>query len=354
MKKTFLSVDGNTAAALGSYCFTEVAAIYPITPSSPMADHVDVYASQGKQNFFGSTVKVCEMQSEGGASGALHGAVQAGTYGTTYTASQGLLLMIPNIYKWVGEELPAVMEVSARSLASRSLCIFGDHQDVYAIRQTGIAMICSHSVQEVADLTPIAHLIAIDASYPVCHFFDGFRTSHEIQNVEFVDDEEYRKLMPWDKVEAFRKKALNPHSNPVTRGGAENDDIYFTGLEAQNKHAEKVLDIAKKYFKEATRLTGRSYAPFVYEGAKDATKVIIAMGSVTETALEVVADLTKKGEKVGLLKVILYRPFSAKDLVESLPKTVKTIAVMDRTKEKGAVGEPLYEDVVCALRNEGK
>ncbi|MFA6754934.1 MAG: pyruvate:ferredoxin (flavodoxin) oxidoreductase [Bacilli bacterium] len=354
MKKTMLSVDGNTAAALGSYCFTEVAAIYPITPSSPMADHVDVYASQGKQNFFGSTVKVCEMQSEGGASGALHGAIQAGTYGTTYTASQGLLLMIPNVYKWVGEELPAVMEVSARSLATRSLCIFGDHQDIYAIRQTGIAMICSHSVQEVADLTPIAHLIAIDASYPVCHFFDGFRTSHEIQNVEFVDDEEYKKLMPWDKVEAFRKKALNPHSNPVTRGGAENDDIYFTGLEAQNKHEAKVLDIAKKYFKEATRLTGREYAPFVYVGAKDATKVIIAMGSVTETAIEVVTDLNKKGEKVGLIKVILYRPFSAKDLLKAIPETCKTIAVMDRTKEKGAIGEPLYEDVVTALTVEGK
>jgi len=354
IKKTMLSVDGNTAAALGSYCFTEVAAIYPITPSSPMADHVDVYASQGKKNFFGSTVKVCEMQSEGGASGALHGAIQAGTYGTTFTASQGLLLMIPNVYKWVGEELPAVMEVSARSLASRSLCIFGDHQDVYALRQTGIAMICSHSVQEVADLTPISHLIAIDASYPVCHFFDGFRTSHEYQNVEFVDDEEYKKLMPWDKVEAFRKNALNPHSHPVTRGGAENDDIYFTGLEAQNTHAAKVLDVAKKYFKEATRLTGREYAPFIYVGVKDATKVIIAMGSVTETALEVVTDLNKKGEKVGLIKVILYRPFSASDLVSVIPSTCKVIAVMDRTKEKGAIGEPLYEDVVAALDLEGK
>jgi len=354
IKKTMLSVDGNTAAALGSYCFTEVAAIYPITPSSPMADHVDVYASQGKKNYFGSTVKVCEMQSEGGASGALHGAIQAGTYGTTFTASQGLLLMVPNVYKWVGEELPAVMEVSARSLASRSLCIFGDHQDVYALRQTGIAMLCSHSVQEVADLTPIAHLIAIDASYPICHFFDGFRTSHEIQNVEFVADEEYEKIMPWDKVKAFREKALNPHAHPVTRGGAENDDIYFTGLEAQNKHAAKVLDIAKKYFKEATRLTGREYAPFIYVGPKDATKVIIAMGSVTETILEVVTDLNKKGEKVGLVKVMLYRPFSTKDLVSVIPSTVKKIAVLDRTKEKGAAGEPLYEDVISALRIENR
>ena len=354
IKKKTLSVDGNTAAALGSYCFTEVAAIFPITPSSPMADYVDNYSAQGKKNFFGSTVKVCEMQSEGGAAGALHGAIQAGTYGTTFTASQGLLLMVPNVYKWVGEELPAVMEVSARSLATRSLCIFGDHQDIYALRQTGIAMLCSHSVQEVADLTPIAHLIAMDASYPICHFFDGFRTSHEIQNVEFVDDEEYKKLVPWDKVNEFRKKALNPHSNPITRGGAENDDIYFTGFEAQNKHAAKVIDVAKKYLKEATRLTGREYAPFVYVGAKDATKVIVAMGSVTETALEVVNDLNSKGEKVGLVKVILYRPFSASDLVSVLPESVKTIAVLDRTKEKGAVGEPLYEDVVSALKLNGK
>lgn len=221
VKKTMLSVDGNTAAAIGSYNFTEVAAIYPITPSSPMADHVDVYASQGKKNFFGNVVKVCEMQSEAGASGALHGALQGGSLATTYTASQGLLLMIPNIYKWCGELLPAVMHVSARSLATRSLSIFGDHQDVYAIRQTGITMLCSHSVQEVADLTPVAHLIAIESSYPMCHFFDGFRTSHEIQNVEFVADEEWEKLLNREKVEEFRARALNPHTHPVTRGGAE-------------------------------------------------------------------------------------------------------------------------------------
>ena len=350
VKKTMLSVDGNTAAALGSYNFTEVATIYPITPSSPMAEHVDVYASQGKKNFFGNIVKVCEMQSEAGASGALHGALQGGSLATTYTASQGLLLMIPNIYKWCGELLPAVLHVSARSLATRSLSIFGDHQDIYAIRQTGITMLCSHSVQEVADLAPLAHLIAIDSSYPVCHFFDGFRTSHEIQNVEFIDDNEWKKLLPMEKVEEFRARALNPHTHPVTRGGAENDDIYFQGREAQNEHINKIIDIACKYFEKVSALTGRHYAPFTYEGAKDATKVIIAMGSVTETALEVVNDLTKKGEKVGLIKVHLYRPFSAKHLLSVLPETCKEIAVLDRTKEAGAIGEPLYEDVVSALK----
>lgn len=354
VKKTMLSVDGNTAAALGSYNFTEVAAIYPITPSSPMADHVDVYASQGKKNFFGNVVKVCEMQSEAGASGALHGALQGGSLATTYTASQGLLLMIPNIYKWCGELLPAVMHVSARSLATRSLSIFGDHQDIYAIRQTGIAMLCSHSVQEVADLSPIAHLIAIEASYPMCHFFDGFRTSHEIQNVEFIDDKEWEKLLDRKAVEQFRARALNPHTHPVTRGGAENDDIYFQGREAQNEHFNKVIEIADKYFKKASELTGRTYAPFVYVGDPKATKVIIAMGSVTETALEVVNDLNKKGEHVGLVKVHLYRPFSAKHLVSVLPETCKEIAVLDRTKEMGAVGEPLYEDVVSALKLEGR
>ena len=354
VKKTMLSVDGNTAAALGSYNFTEVATIYPITPSSPMAEHVDVYASQGKKNFFGNIVKVCEMQSEAGASGALHGALQGGSLATTYTASQGLLLMIPNIYKWCGELLPAVLHVSARSLATRSLSIFGDHQDIYAIRQTGITMLCSHSVQEVADLAPLAHLIAIDSSYPVCHFFDGFRTSHEIQNVEFIDDNEWKKLLPMEKVEEFRTRALNPHTHPVTRGGAENDDIYFQGREAQNEHLNKIIDIACKYFEKVSALTGRHYAPFTYEGAKDATKVIIAMGSVTETALEVVNDLTKKGEKVGLIKVHLYRPFSAKHLLSVLPETCKEIAVLDRTKEAGAIGEPLYEDVVSALKLEGK
>ena len=354
IKKKMLSVDGNTAAALMSYNFTEVAAIFPITPSSPMANYVDIYSSQGKKNFFGNPVKVCEMQSEGGASGALHGAMQGGAFATTYTASQGLLLMIPNVYKWCGELLPAVMHVSARSLATRSLSIFGDHQDVYAIRQTGIAMLCSDSVQEVADLASLAHLIAIDASYPVCHFFDGFRTSHEIQNVEFIDDEEWKKLVPWDKVKEFKKNALNPHGHAVTRGGAENDDIYFQGREAQNAHFNNVLPVAVKYFKKVSKLTGRNYAPFVYYGAKDATKVIIAMGSVNETIYEVVTDLMKKGEKVGMVRVHLYRPFSAELLVKSLPRTTKEIAVLDRSKELGSVGEGLYEDVTSALNLMGK
>ena len=353
IKKTMLSVDGNTAAALGSYNYIEVAGIYPITPSSPMAENIDVYASQNRKNFFGSVVKVSEMQSEAGASGTVHGVLQAGSLAATYTASQGLLLMIPNIYKWVGELLPAVLHVSARSLATRSLSIFGDHQDIYAIRQTGIAMICSHSVQEIADLTNVAHLVAIDAEYPVCHFFDGFRTSHEIQNVEFVDDNEWKKLLPMDKVEKFRARALNPHTHPVTRGGAENDDIYFQGREAQNKKVDEVLEVAEKYFKEASRLTGRNYAPFTYYGDPNADRVIIAMGSVTETITEVIDDLTKKGEKIGLIKVHLYRPFSAKHLLAVLPKSVKQIAVLDRTKEAGASGEPLYEDVVAAFNAAG-
>ncbi len=351
VKKTFLSVDGNTAASLESYNFIEVAGIYPITPSSPMAENIDVYTTQGRKNFFGSVPKVVEMQSEAGAAGSVHGALQAGSLAATYTASQGLLLMIPNIYKWVGEMLPAVLHVSARSLATRSLSIFGDHQDIYAIRQTGIAMICSHSVQEIADLTSVAHLVAIDAETPVCHFFDGFRTSHEIQNVEFVDDEEWKKLIPMDKVEKFRARALNPHTHPVTRGGAENDDIYFQGREAQNEHYQHVVDVACKYFDEATRLTGRKYAPFTYYGAKDADRVIVAMGSVTETITEVIDEL--KGEKIGLVKVHLYRPFSVKHLVGVLPKTVKKIAVLDRTKEIGATGEPLYLDVVSALNQAG-
>ena len=350
IKKKMLSVDGNTAASLGSYNYIEVAGIYPITPSSPMAENIDVYASQGRKNFFGSVVKVTEMQSEAGASGTVHGVLQAGGLAATYTASQGLLLMIPNIYKWVGECLPAVLHVSARSLATRSLSIFGDHQDIYAIRQTGIAMICAHSVQEIADLTNVAHLVAIDAQYPVCQFFDGFRTSHEIQNVEFIDDNEWKKLLPMDKVELFRSRALNPHTHPVTRGGAENDDIYFQGREAQNKKVQEVLEVAEKYFKKASKLTGRNYAPFTYYGAKDADRVIIAMGSVTETIMEVIDDLTSKGEKVGMVKVHLYRPFSAKHLLKVLPRSAKRIAVLDRTKEAGASGEPLYEDVVAVIK----
>jgi pyruvate-ferredoxin/flavodoxin oxidoreductase len=354
IKKSFLSVDGNTAAAMASYNYTEVAAIYPITPSSPMAELIDVYASQGKLNFFGSKVKIVELQSEAGASGAVHGALQAGVLASTYTASQGLLLMIPNLYKWCGELLPAVLHVTARSLATRALSIFGDHQDVYACRQTGATMICSSSVQEIADLANIAHLVAIDGLTPVIHFFDGFRTSHEIQNVEFVDNEEWKKLLPLERIEKFRANALNPHTNAVTRGGAENDDVYFQAREAQNLHYANVVNVADKYFKEATRLTGREYAPFVYCGAKDAERIIIAMGSVTETAKEVIDDLTSKGEKIGLVVVHLYRPFSNKHLMKVIPSSVKRIAVLDRTKEMGATGEPLYLDVVAALNQEGR
>ena len=354
IKKTMKSVDGNTAAAMESYYFTEVAAIYPITPSSPMAENVDIFASKGQKNFFGQPVKLVEMQSEAGASGAVHGALQGGALATTYTASQGLLLMIPNIYKWCGELLPAVLHVSARSLATRALSIFDDHQDIYAIRQTGITMICSNSVQEIADLAPVAHLVAIESSRPVCHFFDGFRTSHEVQNVEFVDEEEWKKLLPMDKVEAFRARALNPHTHAVTRGGAENDDIYFQAVESQNGKVEDVLNAAVKYFKEASRLTGRNYAPFVYYGDKNADRVIIAMGSVTETATEVVDELNRRGEHVGLVRVHLYRPFSSKFLSEAIPASVKKIAVLDRTKELGAEGEPLYLDVLAALAAEGR
>ena len=354
IKKSFKSVDGNSAAAMESYYFTEVAAIYPITPSSPMAELVDVMSAKGDKNFFGAPVKVVEMQSEAGASGAVHGALQGGSLSTTFTASQGLLLMIPNIYKWCGELLPAVLHVAARSLATRSLSIFGDHQDVYAIRQAGATMICSGSVQEIADLTPVAHLTAISSSVPVIHFFDGFRTSHEVQNVEFVDAEEWKKLLPMDKVEEFRARALNPHTHAVTRGGAENDDIYFQGREAQNVKIEDAINAASHYFEEATRLTGRPYAPFVYYGDPNAEKVIVAMGSVTETAGEVVDALNAAGEKVGLVKVHLYRPFSSKLLSKVIPASVKKIAVLDRTKELGAEGEPLYLDVMVALANEGR
>ena len=354
IKKSFLSVDGNTAAAIGSYYFTEIAGIYPITPSSPMAELVDVYASQGKKNFFGTPVKVVEMQSEAGASGTVHGALQAGALSTTYTASQGLLLMIPNLYKWCGELLPAVLHVSARSLATRSLSIFGDHQDIYACRQTGATMICSHSVQEIADLAPISHLIAIESSAPVIHFFDGFRTSHEIQNVEFVDEEVFKKMLPIDKVNEFRARALNPHAHSVTRGGAENDDIYFQGREAQNEHYNKVIEIAEKYFKKISKITGRNYAPFTYYGDPKAKFVSVAMGSVTETTIEVIDELVKEGRSVGLVKVHLYRPFSAAHLSRALPRSTKRVAVLDRTKEMGAAGEPLYLDVVAALKQVGR
>lgn len=353
----FLSMDGNTAASHVAYAFTEFAGIYPITPSSTMAELIDEWSAQGRKNIFGTKVKVVEMQSEAGAAGTVHGAAEAGALSATYTASQGLLLMIPNIYKCVGELLPVVFHVSARSIATRSLAIFGDHQDVYACRQTGAAMLCEHSVQEVMDLSPVAHLSALVGSYPFINFFDGFRTSHEIDKIETWDYEDLKNLLDDDAkqaIEHFKARALNPHTNPITRGGAENDDIYFQGREAQNAHFEKLVGIVEKYMNKISEVTGRHYAPFVYEGATDATDVIVAMGSVTETIKEVVADLTKKGKKVGVVKVYLYRPFSVSHLLSVLPATVKRIAVLDRTKEAGASGEPLYLDVVAALGQSGR
>ncbi len=349
MSKTYQSMDGNTAASHISYAFTEVAAIYPITPSSTMSELVDAWSAQGRKNMFGSTVKVVEMQSEAGAAGAVHGAIQGGALATTYTASQGLLLMIPNIYKWVGELMPAVLHVSARSIATRSLSIFGDHQDIYACRQIGVPMLCSHSVQEVMDLAAIAHLTAIKASVPFMHFFDGFRTSHEIQKIELMDLDFVKSLIDQEGLARYRQHALNPHTNPVTRGGAENDDIYFQGREAQNQHYANVVDVVADYMEKISAHTGREYKPFTYYGPSDATKVIVAMGSVTETITETIDDLVKKGEKVGLVKVHLYRPFSTAHFTAVLPKTVKKVAVLDRTKEMGSTGEPLYLDVVASL-----
>ena len=351
MAKNYLSMDGNQAAAHVAYAFSEVASIYPITPSSPMAEHAEAWSAQGKKNIFGSQVNVVEMQSEAGAAGAVHGALQAGALATTFTASQGLLLMIPNLYKIQGECLPGVFHVAARALATRSLNIFGDHQDVYACRQTGAVMLCSHSVQEVMDLGGIAHLTAIKGSVPVIHFFDGFRTSHEIQKVEVMDYGVLESLLDKEALKRFKDNALNPHTNPVERGGAENDDIYFQGREAQNQHYEEVVEIAADYMAKISEITGREYAPFTYYGDPEADKVIIAMGSVTETIKETIDELRKSGEKVGVVKVHLYRPFSAKYLLDVLPETTKKVAVLDRSKEMGAGGEPLYLDVCSVLKD---
>ncbi|MDE6476085.1 MAG: pyruvate:ferredoxin (flavodoxin) oxidoreductase [Erysipelotrichaceae bacterium] len=351
MTKKFMSMDGNTATAHCAYAFTELTAIYPITPSSPMAEVVDVWASQGRKNIFDSVVKVAELQSEAGAAGTVHGALQAGTLATTFTASQGLLLMIPNIYKMVGELLPGVLHVAARSIASRALNIFGDHEDIYACRQTGVCMLASHSVQEAMDLAGVAHLSAIKGSVPFIHFFDGFRTSHEIQKIEVLDTEVFKDLIDKEALEAYRKRALNPHTNPVTRGGAENDDIFFQGVEARNATFQKVPAIVAEYMKEISKITGREYAPFTYYGAEDAERIIVAMGSISEATKETIDVLRAAGEKVGMIKVHLYRPFAAEYLLSVLPKTVKKIAVLDRTKECGAMGEPLYLDVLAALKD---
>ena len=351
MGKTIMTVDGNTAAAYVAYAFTDVAAIYPITPSSTMAEVTDEWAANGKKNIFGQKVNVVEMQSEAGAAGAFHGSLQAGALTTTFTASQGLLLMIPNMYKVAGELLPGVFHVSARALAAQALNIFGDHQDVMAVRQTGVAMLATGSVQEVMDLAPVAHLAAIKGKVPFVHFFDGFRTSHEIQKVEAIDYDDLAKLVDMEAVKAFRDNALSPN-HPVTRGTAQNPDIYFQTREACNKYYDNLVPIVEDYIEKLNGLTGRSYGLFNYYGAPDAEAVIVAMGSITETIEETVQALNEKGAKYGVVKVHLYRPFSKKHLLASIPASVKRICVLDRTKEPGSIGEPLYLDVCAAYTGE--
>ncbi len=343
-EKQFMTCDGNAAAAHIAYMFSEVSCIYPITPSSPMAENVDEWAAKGRKNMFGETVRVIEMQSEAGAAGAVHGSMQAGALTTTYTASQGLMLMIPNMYKIAGELLPCVFHVSARALAAHALNIFGDHADIYAARQTGFAMLASGSVQEVMDLSAVSHLTAIKSRVPFVNFFDGFRTSHEIQKIEALDTEDLRGLVDMEALQAFRDRSLNSET-PVTRGTAQNPDIYFQGREASNKFYENVPDIVATYMDEISKLTGRKYRPYDYYGAPDAENIIIAMGSVTDTIREVIDYKLGKGEKVGLIAVHLYRPFSAKYFMEAVPASVKRITVLDRTKEPGANGDPLYLDV---------
>ncbi len=337
-------MDGNEACSYVSYNFTEVAGIYPITPASPMAELTDKWANEGKLNYFNQPVKVVEMESEAGAAGMVHGSLQAGCLTTTYTASQGLLLMIPNMYKIAGELLPCVINVAARSLATHALSIFGDHQDVYAARSTGFAILASSSVQEVMDLTGVAHLSAIKGRVPFMNFFDGFRTSHELQKIDVIDTNKLKKLVDKKALDAFRKRSLHP-DNPVTRGTSENDDIYFQATEVRNKYYLELPDIVNEYMQEINKITGRNYAPFNYYGRRDATKVIVAMGSVCETIKEVVDYLNDNGEKVGVVEVHLYRPFSREYFLKSIPKTVKMIAVLDRTKEAGSTGEPLFLDV---------
>ncbi len=347
-EKKFITCDGNYAAAHIAYMFSEVAAIYPITPSSTMAEYVDEWAAQGRKNIFGEIVKVVEMQSEAGAAGAVHGSLQGGALTSTFTASQGLLLMIPNMYKIAGELLPGVFHVSARALAAQSLSIFGDHQDVMAARQTGFAQLATSSVQEVMDLAGVAHIVALRSRVPFLHFFDGFRTSHEIQKVELMDEASLTKLFDREALKQFRERALNPEK-PVTRGTAQNPDIYFQTREAANKFYDAVPDMVAETMAEISKITGREYKPFVYYGAEDADRVVVAMGSVTETLKECVDFLNARGEKVGVVTVHLYRPFSAKYLFNVLPKRVKTLCVLDRTKEPGANGEPLYLDIVDAF-----
>jgi len=344
MAKQMKTMDGNTAAAHVAYAFTDVAAIYPITPSSPMAELVDSWSANGRKNIFDQEVKLTEMQSEGGASGAVHGSLAAGALTTTFTASQGLLLMLPNMYKIAGEQLPGVFHVSARTVATHALSIFGDHSDVMAARPTGTAMLASGSVQEVMDLAGVAHLASIKSSIPFVHFFDGFRTSHEYQKIEVLDYDDLEKLVDYGKVSEFRHRALNPE-RPKTMGTAQNPDIFFQAREACNSFYDAIPDIVEEYMQDISELTGREYHPFNYVGAEDAKYIIVAMGSATDTIEETVKYLVNQGEKVGLIKVRLYRPFSEKYFMKALPETAEKIAVLDRTKEPGAVGEPLYEDV---------
>ena len=353
VKRELVSMDGNTAAAHVSYAYTEVAAIYPITPSSPMADNVDIWAAQGRKNVFGDRVRVVEMQAESGAAGAVHGSLNAGALTTTYTASQGLLLMIPNMYKMAGELLPAVFHVSARSLAAHALSIFGDHQDVYACRQTGFAMLCESSVQEIMDLSPVAHLSAIEGRVPFLNFFDGFRTSHEIQKVAVWDYADLESMLDRDAVAAFRARALNPE-HPVMRGSHENGDIYFQNREAANRYYEALPEIVEANMAKINAKLGTDYQLFNYYGAPDAERVIVAMGSICDVCEEVIDYLNARGEKVGLVNVHLYRPFRADRLLAAIPETVKSVAVLDRTKEPGAQGEPLYMDVVTAFAAAGR
>ncbi len=343
-KKNFITCDGNYAASHIAYMFSEVAAIYPITPSSTMAEYIDEWSAHGRKNIFGETVKVSEMQSEGGAAGAMHGSLQAGALTSTFTASQGLMLMLPNMYKISGELLPGVFHVSARSLAAQALSIFGDHSDVMAARNTGFAFLATGSVQEIMDLASIAHLAAIKSRIPFVHFFDGFRTSHEIQKVEYFTNDDVKHLVDWKALQAFRDNALNPE-HPVTRGTAQNPDIYFQSREAANKFYDPIPDMVEDYMQEIQKLTGREYHPFTYYGASDAENIIIAMGSITSVIRETIDHLVEKGEKVGLISVHLYRPFSEKYFMKVLSKTVKRISVLDRTKEPGATGEPLYLDI---------
>ncbi len=351
--RQFKSMDGNNAAAHVSYAFTEVAAIYPITPSSPMADFVDQWAAQGRTNIFGSKVKVQEMQAESGAAGAVHGALNSGALTTTYTASQGLLLMIPNMYKIAGELLPGVIHCAARALASHTLSIFGDHEDVMACRQTGFAMLCESSVQEIMDLAPVAHLAAIKGRVPFLNFFDGFRTSHEIQKVAVWDYKDLADMVDMDAVKEFRDRALNPN-HPTMRGSHENGDIFFQNREASNSYYEKIPGIVEDYMQQINAKIGTDYHLFNYYGAPDADRVIVAMGSICDVAEEVIDYLTAQGEKVGLVKVRLYRPFAAEKLAEAIPASCKKVAVLDRTKEPGSQGEPLYLDVITALVNTGR